>query len=419
MTRGQKTTAALLVVCHFVLLYLVLNRTLDFLFNDAAHRIGPGSDFWAMYNAGKHWRLGNTVYLQGPGYGFRYHPIFAMTGLAWISLLTHTAAYGLWVAINELLFLTIIPFIRRSVENTRHFLVVLALLVFFTPYYLEVYMGNASFVAAALLLVAFYYFERGRYLRFFPLYLTSILVKPLGLLFLPVLLARRQYRLTILTVIIFIGSGLPYFFMHPDDWHSFISVNFDGFPADPGFLVHAGNQGFYALILLISCFANNIATGSFYTLKQLPAWNMIVVRLIPYALIILSLWATLRLRRRPPIYTLLFVWSAAYLLGYKDVWEHSYSFLILGLFCLYLSGEINRRLLLALSVGIALPTAFALYDIHFYGGAFNDPGWHWSFPVSLLHHLTKPIWLVVLYAIVAKLVWRREAALSPTAGGPR
>jgi len=401
MNRNQRLIVAALLLVHFVLLYLVLSRKLDFLFNDASHRIGPGSDFWALLNAGKHWRLGNNIYQQGPGLGFRYHPILAMTVLALLSHLKSAVAYTVWVCLNELLFLAIWPFVRKLISDTRVFLIAFAVGVFFTPYYLEVYMGNASFLVAALLILAFCYFESHPCTRFYPLYLLSVLIKPIALLLLPILLLRRQPKLALLTVIIYAGLAIPYFAMRPGEWLTFASVNFDGFAVNPGFLVHGGNQGFYALILMISASLHNISNGDLYSLSQLPTWNMILMRLIPYVFIIVSIWATVRLRKTPHLYLTLFIWCGTYLLGYKDVWEHSYSFLFFGLLCLYLSGAVDRRLLLICSAAIALPTAFALYDITFDSdNLIHDPDWQWPLSISMVHHLTKPMWIMVLYLVV-------------------
>jgi len=401
LNRNQRIVIAALLLVHFVLLYLVLSRKLDFLFNDASHRIGPGSDFWALYNSGKHWRLGNNIYGQGPGFGFRYHPILAMTLLALLSHLKNTVAYAVWVFLNEFLFLMIWPFIRRLITDTRAFLVALAVGVFFTPYYLEVYMGNASFIAAALLIVAFFYLESHPNTRFYPLYLLSALIKPLALLFLPVLLFRKQVRLALVTVIIYAGLAIPYFAVRDTAWLAFTRVNFDGFAVNPGFMVHGGNQGFYTLILMISASLNNISNVALYSLSQLPAWNMIIMRLLPYAFVVIAVWATIRLRKTPHLYLSLFIWSATYFLGYKDIWEHSYSFFLLGLLCLHLSGAVDRRLLLICSVGMALPTAFVLYDISFVpDNLIHDPDWHWSPWISLIHHMTKPAWLMALYLVV-------------------
>ncbi|NOY88662.1 MAG: DUF2029 domain-containing protein, partial [FCB group bacterium] len=288
-------------------------------------------------------------------------------------------------------------FAHKIVANKRHFIIISFLLVFFSPYYLEVYMGNTSFITGTLLLVAFYFYRQQEFKKFFIIFIMSILIKPIGLLFLPLLFFDKQKKMVVIALVIIIGLALPYFLMHPGDWVNFVRVNFDGYAAQPGFLVHAGNQGFYALMLTISTHLHHLPNSKLYTLYQLPWWNDFLIRAIPYVFVLLSLWLTYRLRKSKQLELLIFLWVATYLLGYKDIWEHTYSLLIFGLLFLYLSKAINPRLLLICSVAIALPTAFAFYDITFFHGAFNDPDWHWGFATSLIHHATKPIWVLVLY----------------------
>lgn len=414
MSKKQTMFLICMLLLHGVLMYLLLTRRLDFLFNDASHRIGPGSDFWALYNAGKHWLLGSSIYDRGPGFGFRYHPILAMTVLSYISRLDYDSAYWVWVAGHEALLLATVCFFRKLVPDTRHFLVICGLLALFSPYYLEVYMGNASFVTGALLLVAFCLYKKESYLGFFALLIASILIKPIGLMFLPFLALRRHVRLALLVLVIIIGLGVPYFVMYPADWDTFVGINFDGFPVRAGFLVHAGNQGFYALLLMISAHLNDIPTGELHSLSQLPLWNGLLIRSIPYFFVLMSLWITYRLRGTKQTYLVLFLWLAAYLLGYKDTWEHTYSLMIFGLVFLYLSNQVNRTLLLVCSCGLAFPTAFVFYDMAFHHGAFNDPGWHWGFGTSLLHHLAKPVWVLILYTSAAIQAFRVDVGPADT-----
>ncbi|MEW6411052.1 MAG: glycosyltransferase 87 family protein [Candidatus Zixiibacteriota bacterium] len=416
MNQKQKTILIMLLAVHLVLLYLVLSRNLDFLFNDASHRIGPGSDFWALYNAGKHWRLGDNIYMRGPGYGFRYHPIFAMTILSYLSYLAHQPAYWLWVAINEIFLVMFLVVARRMIVNTAHFLVACAVMVGFSPYYLEVYMGNASFIAAAVLLMAIYLLQRRAQLGAYITYLVSILIKPVGLALLPILLLRRRFATVFLTLVIIAGLALPYFIVHPNDWYDFARVNFEGFSTTPGFMVHGGNQGFYGLMVMISAFANHVPTRELYNLTQFSDFSRILIRVIPYFFIAVSGLATYRLRRTDNLYILVFLWSATYLLGYKDVWEHSYAFLVLGLLMLYLSRAFDPRLLLILSGAIALPTLFAFYDIPMRSLGISDPGWYWDFKTSLLHHATKPVFLLALYLLSLRKAFTGRVPNLPESG---
>jgi len=245
--------------------------------------------------------------------------------------------------------------------------------------------------------VSFYFYRQQDFKKFFIIFIISILIKPIGLLFLPLLFFDKQKKMVIAALVIIIGLALPYFLMYSGDWINFVHVNFDGYAVHPGFLVHAGNQGFYALLLTLSTHLHHLPNSKFYTLHQLPWCNDYLIRAIPYVFVLLSLWLTYHLRKSKQLELLIFLWIATYLLGYKDVWEHTYSLLVFGLLFLYLSKAVNPRLLLICAVAIALPTAFVFYDITFFHGAFNDPDWHWGFTTSLIHHATKPIWVLVLY----------------------
>jgi hypothetical protein len=267
-------------------------------------------------------------------------------------------------------------------------------------------MGNASFLVAALLVIAFYLYESRRYNRFYFVFLSSVLVKPIGLVLLPVLLVRRHFRMVFLTCVILAGLAVPYFLLYPVDWQDFVSINLAHHTVEPGFLVHGGNQGLHALLVRLGAYSGDILLRNLSTLSQLPPLGNSFIRLYPYLLVLLAAVVTYRRRRDSNVSLLLFVWSATYLLAYKDVWEHSYSFLVFGLLYLYLSREIRPRTLLIFTIGLALPTAFAFYDIAFEPGPFHDPDWHWGFEISLIHHLTKSIWLIVLYAMVIAGIFR-------------
>src|SRR5436309_1055637 len=280
---GPSRVWVLLLLTHAALLGLMLSRRLDFLFNDAMHRVGPASDFATYYVAGHNWLEGRSIYRGGYGFGYRYHPLFAMTAGAGLCHLPIRAAFALWVVLHELLLLADLWALRSLIPDDRRRRAFAALMLLFSPYYLEVYMGNASFVAASLLLFAFC-LDRDR-----------------G----PVLQASRTA---------------------------------------------------VALLALRAC------------------------------------W-----RARERLGVGVFLGSCIYLLAFGEVWEHSYSILVLGLAFLWDSDFVPPRLLLGCSIGLALPTAFALYDVALPPGG-NDPEHHWSLLVSVLHHATKPLFLAPLFA---------------------
>lgn len=388
----------LLAAAHFVLLRAVLGRELDFLFNDAAHRVGPATDFDAYYTAGTQWLAGNGAYGHGPGFGFRYHPLFAAAFGITLCKLAPPVAFGVWVAIHELAFLGTLAFAARLARSRNELLVTAALLVAFTPYYLEAYMGNATFLAASLSMLALFRLWRGDRRGFVVLFCVAICVKPVALAFVPVVVAQGAWRAAALCLGITALAALPFFVADPAGWEQFLRVNFEAIPA-PGWVLHGGNQGLHGLLLAVCCHADGIASGELSSFAQLPGPCRLALLALPVVLIVTSGVLTWRLRH--DVGACVFLWAATCLLGYKDVWEHSYSLLPFALVWLHAGGSVPRHVLLGCTILLAMPTLFWTYDVALPPGPF-DPQHHWSVGVSLLHHATRPLPLLALYVAVAR-----------------
>jgi hypothetical protein len=405
LARRELITLGASLVVHYIAVILLLSGVLAFLFNDAMHRYGPGTDFFAYRNAAYHWLHSNGIYAHGPGFGFRYHPLAAMTLFAPLAWLKPYTAYYVWLVLNELLLLLDLFLLRRLFTRNREFVVASVLLLLFTPLWLELFMGNSSFFVASLLLAAFYFYSRGAYRTFTALTIVSIIIKPIGLVFLPILLFRKQWRLALAIFVIPVITAVPYFVFNPQDWAQFAAINFGDAPA--GWFVHAGNQGLFGLMADIGARLNGIPTRHLAGLSQLPAGSRMFLTALPLLLVILTTWQNYRFRDNWKV--CIFLWSAAYLLGYKDVWEHSYAFLILALPFLYQSGLLNKKLIVICAVGIALPTAFFLYDIRLPAGP-RDPEHHWYLATAVVHHSTKVIWLVILYTACLRRSYRAASS---------
>ncbi|MEW5796233.1 MAG: glycosyltransferase family 87 protein [Candidatus Zixiibacteriota bacterium] len=398
-------------VVHAGLLYLVLTRQLDFLFSDASHRMGPASDFFALYNAGKHWAVGDGVYGHGPGFGFRHHPIMAMSVFAWLSALKPYTAYYVWVALTELTLLVAAILLRKLIADDLHFTVTIAIAVFFSPLYLEIFMGNASALAGCLLLFAYFLYVRSRSTAAFLAFVASCLIKPVGIILLPVIALKGHFKPALLAVVILIGLCVPYFIQHGADLDNLILLDATDHKSTAGFLVHAGNQGLCALLMRIGAALGDTPLASLKSVNQLPQWYAPLVYAWPVLLGGLVLWVTWLHRRSLGIEMMVFLSISAYLLGYKDVWEHSYSILIGALPLVYLSGKIDRRILLAGTLLLALPTGLAFYDVHIDSPGIHDPDWYWNGGTSIVHHATKPLGMLFLFAsAMFKLRWNRPSS---------
>ena len=443
------------ILAHLLFLLSLKFGWLNPLFNDSMHRFGPGGDFFSIYAAGVKARTGESVYTIGGhvaqvpyAYAFRYAPLVAFTlGLA-VSFLPALSASGLWLIICEL---TLLRCLRLSVERAPTPAIaclVAALWLLFSPFYLELYVGQFTFVTAALVFQAYLAWQDAanapprlrKRLDLFGngIYTLAVWLKMMPLLFLPLALWRGRWKSVVVALSVLLGTSWLYFARHPGDWAVFLDIN-----GEPTPTWHAGNQGLMAFLYAAvgeraPAFANArllafcvVGSGLAWLIYRL--WRIKSVSFASAALPIepgISSLPELGAGGRTPSpeletegrTPLLFpqswgsggearqeqqgLWlygacSAAYLLLYKDVWEHHYVLLLPPLVFLALRRE-PARLWMPPFILCALPTLFALYDVRSLG--YNeDPQRYWQSGVSLLHHSWKPLAPLWLFG---GLLWR-------------
>lgn len=426
------------VAVHLLFLLSLRTGWLNPLFEDSMHRFGPGCDFFSIYAAGIKARLGESVYTIGGhveavpyAYAFRYAPLVAYTLGAALSLLPALTAYGFWLILCEMALLRNMRLTLQYAPDRRTGLAAVSLWLLFSPYCMELYVGQFTFLTASLVFWAYLTWQESASrlkpanpsaLRWADLYwVTAVLLKMMPLLYLPVALLRGRWRSALLAVTALTASGL-YFVFFPQDWATFVTTNADPYPT-----WHAGNQGLMALLYALS----GEQKGLFLSMR------VVVLVLVGIALlgIMFRAWRTLHpatrkapraltarrtsrgsLRKRNAVSLIhpkavsgamsdnakrlmLFLYaagSATYLLTYKDVWEHHYVLLLPPLVLLVMRRESPWLWGVPFLVS-ALPSLFVLYDLP--GLEFNeDPQIYWHHNISVLHHGYKPLaplWLMV------------------------
>lgn len=421
------------------LLFLLALRTgwLNPLFEDTQHRFGPGADFFSIYAAGVKARHGESIYTIGGhlnvvpyAYAFRYAPVVAYTLGAALSFLSAVSSYALWLILCELALLRNIRLTLKYAPDRRTGLWTAALWLLFSPYFLELYMGQFTFLTASLAFWAYLAWQEealnprqrsGAWWRGDLAWASSVCLKMMPLLYLPVALLRGRWKGCLVALAILIISSGLYFAHFPSDWAVFVSTNGDSTPT-----WHAGNQGLMAF--LYAAGGERVVTyrwariGVIVLVGAALAWltgqAWISSRQTSEAKATAEGKATTARRERD----ILFLYAAAtatYLLTYKDVWEHHYVLLLPPLVLLALRGE-RLSLWLPPFVVSALPGLFFLYDLPGLGFT-KDPQAYWNPTTSLLHHAWKPIaplWLLgglTLISIRSKRPQPQEAVLVTTA----
>ena len=360
-------------------------------FNDASHT-RRGFDFAVFYLAGQALAEGRDIYAVEGAFGFRYLPAFALTAGRFFALFQPQTAYFLHLGITEL-FLAANLWLTWRVSDAPRRGPALFMWLAFSPYFLELYMGQVSFWAASLLFWLLATWQRGQG-RWTGLYWASaILIKPNALILIPALVRLRALRMAIIGLGLALLSSLPYFLLYPEGLDSFIHSNTQGAHVK-GALTHAGNLGLQgALTSLVAKLADR-PLAELSTLADLPALGRAAIYISQAAILLVALLASRRQPQHEPV-PLLALWLCTFFLIYKDVWEHHYVFLLPVFVSLYLYSN-NSKLLWVFSF-TALPTPFVFFDIQ--SGTYGaiDPERTWSIATSLCYRSSKLIPLAYLW----------------------
>jgi hypothetical protein len=395
LTRCLVAVFILALILHVIVVLSVLTQDRPIIWplhNDTIHRLGKGADFFAIYHAGVNVSMGISPYEENddgftPYYHpFRYLPIVAYAAQP-LTELEPMQAYALWVIILEsaLVLLLIALYLRYA--DKRIWLLSASLLVMSSPYFLELFMGQFTFLTVTLCALALL-------LPFGPAYFTaSVLLKPLCLAVLPAFVRDRRYWLHGISAIVCVCAvSVPYFLRHPESWQVFADANFR-----PQGHFDTGNYGLVRLLGLIA-----------YDLKIV--WLAREDHWVPLisCLRVLTFGATSLVvlfgRNRNTVVGACAL-LLAHFLTYQHVWEHHMSaVIVIGALLLTVKHRpawFTTTVLLSM-LCLALPTPFGLFDT-VKDRYVYDPSGDW--PVYALYLLFLPKVVPTLTLFVASIVW--------------
>jgi hypothetical protein len=174
LSTSQRLLLAAAFVVHVALVWSVASQELDRgvppttprfwtarLSFDGVTWPGPGADFFALYHAGLQSRAGKSPYdlTESPHvtpYFFRYiySPLTAATLGRAVTLLPPRAAYWLWLVVVESCLVAWLVAVWREQICARILTLITVVLLVNQPYLLELHMGQFTFVAVALAMLA-------------------------------------------------------------------------------------------------------------------------------------------------------------------------------------------------------------------------------------------------------------------------
>jgi hypothetical protein len=408
---------------------------------------GRGLDFYSIYQAGYNARNGVDVYEGDPAKvqvvvpyftPYRYLPIVAYTVGLLLSLFSSLTAYKIWVVVIELTLLFCVFLTYRRARDPDLFARLACMWLCFTPFYLELFMGQFSLVQGALifgmLLNAEKKKERKREaegsrkkeevsansalsaVNLESLWITSVLWKINTIIFIPVFMRLRRFRVILLTIIIVAATTLPYFLIFPTHWRDFLMNNFGN-----GVTGHElGNLGFRQFIF--ECLAALNASPALQRFIQ-PALISIIIGLALaltfYAstskpsLLNSDFWLLTSDSPTsdfgPQTSDLLSLWLLVFFLLSPQIWEHHYVMLLPVLVNLY--RQKPNWFVSLIWLALALPTPFGFIGLQPVIAANHDLR---AFPLEpvwqpLLQHASKALPTLLLFIYVSRRGVKREA----------
>ncbi len=192
----------------------------EFFYDSSHFQKGQASDFFVFYNASRLLLKQKSIYGSQDAdtphmYGrYSYIPTFVFL-TAWIGFFKPYASYILWIVLIETsLIASIILSLKwkkkHGFQISDNFLVFLWLIP--SPYYLELFMGQNTFLFAFLLFVFLLSQDlfRGRWIGFISFSL-SIISKIASIIYIPLFFRKKQYAI-ILAPLVFTAVTSAFYF---------------------------------------------------------------------------------------------------------------------------------------------------------------------------------------------------------------
>ncbi|MFX0186778.1 MAG: glycosyltransferase family 87 protein [Candidatus Hodarchaeota archaeon] len=385
------------LIIHLVFIFSLVFGFLNPLFHDSTYRLGQGSDFYAIYQAGYNVLFGLNPYKKVDGYNvvpysynFIYHPFLAFTFGVAFNIFPPFVAYWVWVIV--LLSLVWISCylthnICRALDKPKWVeFVAIGMWLCFSPIYVELFMGQITLIVALLAFFSLYAETRKKEAQGTIFWTLSCLIKQFPFILLPSILSSGRTRKVVINIIVFtiatIVFGLGYFL--------FYYLEYAGIRSSKVY-THYGN---FDLRSVIYEFGTLITTS--------PSWlekNIFLINIVLFSIFIgLSLIATIY-SRDYLVSISLFVCS--YFIIFSGVWEHHFTLILPFLILLWIRDE-SRNKWFFIFLFLAIPTPFIILELSNL----------WYFPFSLLYRCFKFVPILIMFILLLKQAYKTPRTTS-------
>ena len=405
------------IAAHIVMVLSLFFGFLNPLFDNSDLQ-PKGIDFFSIYQGGVYaldnhpiysWDVSSEVPYSAP---YRYLPFFAYTVAAAFTVLPPWTGYWLWVALNELMLFMNAWLTFRVAPDRRWGFIAAGMWFAFTPLYLELYMGQWSFLMATLMLLTAIALVRGQEFRAGAPWITSIMVKTNSAILGPIFLRAGYWRVLVVAGCLLVALNAPYFIARPGEWDLFARLNLRGLwfhePITERQLA-SGDLGGVAWLQTVWFALDPDGTGIPTAVKR--AYVILIVAG--------SFFATFLPRRMDRVATFA-IWLSAYFLAYISVWEHHYVMLLPPLVALVALRPRFRPVALVTFAFVAIPTPYAIIEhtvadaqlpAEELRGFFGSPQLYWPAWAGVWHHSAKtlPVFALWSYLLIHECFrWARD-----------
>lgn len=323
-----------------------------------------GIDFFQVPNGAYMFLRGGSLTGESlpnlPTYSFGnynvYHPFFTVVFGSFFTLFSPTTAFLAMIAIKIIITIFILLFLYKKFRKNKYFPLAIFIFLSFFPQYLELWNGQYHFFLMVALFFLLYLIINKRENDWLQglLFFSSLIVKPIGLLWIPVFFIKKQLKNLFLGLSLFTLATIP-FLLNKSGLY-FINNLLERMTHPIG-----GPPGVFTID----------AVARFYSL---PFYDGSIVK----SFLIFSI-LFLIIRSKISAFWGLFLMTSFYLLFYDLVFEFHYTilipFFVLGILTQKI---IQNKTAIALILSFSLPTPFFVF--HFFqifarGHFVTDRGW--------------------------------------------
>jgi hypothetical protein len=350
----------------------------------------PGQDFFQIPNAARSFLQGGNLQgvlkngLSNPfidccGVNVNvYHPFFTLLIGVPLQLFSPWVAYYIWEAIHVLVTIILVAFICTHFRNNKYLYLGLSFFLLFAFHYYEIRNAQFHFLFNFLSFLLIYRsIKNGDSFATGVLLFLSLLVKPIGLLWIAPLLIYRHFKTVLAGLLLFLTVSVPFYLSSIGKYYfsNFYYVSTTSIPSD------------------------NLLNFVWFFPQHQPIIEF-VIKISMYATFLFFLY--IQLHKKPSLFIMFFLWHSFQLFFYNLVFH--YQFTILGLlFCLgILLGEfkINKKELIPM-IFLTIPSPFFLYNLGItsrYGLLLNEATWS----------LWTDFWLIILVIVISIRVFQKK-----------